>query len=343
MPLISESWHEPTHASISGSWLNKAANRRDIALLRETVKRLERSSREQLMLESESQDTFNHLYAQAGSMKRAITAMSNAIDSELLALRTEVHELRDDLRRHRDRESSSAAAATEAVAEAQKVLVELASSHRIERELRTTRDELAQLKGDHTDLLNRHTQLHELVTGRLGDLATDGTGVEADGALSETREQLSTLRREHDALRRKHDTWREDAAAQLAALHAAAEAASATSRDLVEGALEGTRAELAEASGGLARNREAIQHIADMVTANSAEDEATAARLNARIDEAANGFERGRSGLDAEMLTLRQAIQHVADMVSTNSAEDEQTAAALNQRIDQIEQRLPAA
>ena len=329
MPLISDTWSEPTY-----SWLNKVANRRDVAVLRETVKRLERSNREQLVLESESQDTFNHLFAQAGSMKRAITAMSNAIDSELLALRTEVHELREESRRARDRESSSSAAATEAVASAQKVLVELASSHRLEAELRTTREELAQLRSDHAELMAKHSQLHELVAAHFGDgQAMDGAGTA--GEAGEAGDQLS-------APRQAPSSWRADVAARLGALEAAA--ASAESRKELEDAVRVVSTQVADASDGLERNREAIQHIANMVSANSAEDEVTAAKLNERIDGVSRSVEAARAAqgeqgerYDAEMGTLRQAIQHVANMVSTNSAEDEATAAKLNERIDAVD------
>ena len=94
----------------------------------------------------------------------------------------------------------------------------------------------------------------------------------------------------------------------------------------------------------VAGHGEAIQHVANMVTANSAEDEVTAAKLNERIDGLASGLEAGRAQLaehganaEAEHEKLRQAVQVIADLVTKNSQEDEVTAAKLNARIDAIE------
>ena len=86
-----------------------------------------------------------------------------------------------------------------------------------------------------------------------------------------------------------------------------------------------------------------------MVTANSAEDEVTAEKLNARIDTlmAKVADQTGKladqsAKSEATEGALKTAVQHVANMVTANSAEDEETAKKLNERIDAVESSMRA-
>ena len=78
----------------------------------DSVKRLERGAREQLLLENESQTTFDHLFSQSSEMKMALSALAKFVDAELHTLRNEIHELRNEVHRAVTRENAAAAAAT---------------------------------------------------------------------------------------------------------------------------------------------------------------------------------------------------------------------------------------
>ena len=147
MPMCSDAFHEPTY-----SWINKVANRREIALLRDSVKRLEGASRQQLLLENESQDTFDFLYAESAHTKKALGALCKAVDGEIIALRDQIKAMGEEVITSRDRERAAAEAATQALTEVQRVMSELGSSSRLEAELKTTKEQLEELRKAHEEL-----------------------------------------------------------------------------------------------------------------------------------------------------------------------------------------------
>lgn len=356
MPLMHDAYHQPTYA-----WLNKAGKTREVAVLRDSIKRLERTAHEQLLLENESQDSFDFLHAQQEHCKRALSLLSRAVEQELQALRDELREMRQEARKTYDRESSAAAAATQAVAEAQKVLAELAASHRLEGELRQLRTEHAALQQSHDQLRDELGKPRDGASSKA--TASGGGGAAADapaaevGASEEPPATTSSdaaaggaaaLKNEWAELRAEMAAARDELASARRGEGAAAESSSERVGAL-EAALEASRAELTEAREEVERHRAAIQHIASLVTANSAEDEKTAAQLNERIDGAVGGVADARArqdehvaAVEEEHVRLRAAIQHIANLVNDNSKEDEVTAARMNGRVDEVEARLAA-
>ena len=114
MPLASDYVNAPTY-----SWMQRSAQITEFQALKETVKRLERASREQLLLENESQGAFDHLAQEICSLREAVTALSRVVDDELKDVRTENERLRKELRVTIDEARSEAAAAAHSVAREQ--------------------------------------------------------------------------------------------------------------------------------------------------------------------------------------------------------------------------------
>ncbi|KOO30133.1 hypothetical protein Ctob_012091 [Chrysochromulina tobinii] len=65
--------------------------------LKDTVKKLERASREQLLLENESQGAFDHFAAEIGRLRDAVGALSKVVDDELSMVRNEVVACRQEM------------------------------------------------------------------------------------------------------------------------------------------------------------------------------------------------------------------------------------------------------
>ena len=65
------------------SFINKAKHNHELVVLREAVKRLERTSREQLQLENQSQETFECLFTSNGEMKRPSVSRSFATSAKV--------------------------------------------------------------------------------------------------------------------------------------------------------------------------------------------------------------------------------------------------------------------
>ena len=79
MPLASDYVNAPTY-----SWMQRSAQITEFQVLKDTVKKLERASREQLLLENESQGAFDHLAAEVVKLRDAVSTLSRVVDEELL-------------------------------------------------------------------------------------------------------------------------------------------------------------------------------------------------------------------------------------------------------------------
>ena len=80
------------------SWA-RSAKLTEFARLKDTVIRMEKSSREQLALETETQHVFDFMRAEIGRIKQSIAALSGVVDDELGSLRSDVGVLREEVRR----------------------------------------------------------------------------------------------------------------------------------------------------------------------------------------------------------------------------------------------------
>ena len=88
-----------THAAPTEQSWSRSAKLTEFARVRDTVIRLEKSSREQLQLESETQHVFDFMRAELGRIKQSIAALSGVVDDELASLRSDVGALREEVGR----------------------------------------------------------------------------------------------------------------------------------------------------------------------------------------------------------------------------------------------------
>ena len=85
---------EPTQQS----W-QRSAKLTEFARLKDSVQRLEKSSREQLALENETQNVFDFMKTELSRVKKSIGALSGVVDEELGALLHECASLREEMGR----------------------------------------------------------------------------------------------------------------------------------------------------------------------------------------------------------------------------------------------------
>ena len=290
MPQMSEAFHAPTY-----SWLSKGKHVREVTLLHDSVKRLERASREQLALENESQGTFDHLVMTSATLKSALGALSRAVDEELHSVRSDVEQLREEVKTSIARERSSAATATQAVLECQRVLTELGASRRAEGEFRATREQLEALRAEHEDLKKEVVTLREQVR------AAEEEGASTSAQIDQHRQAIQTVA----------DMVSQNSAADEETAARMTERIDQIEKSLAgggSGAEQARRLEAAEAE--VAKLKRVIQHVADMVSQNSAADEETAARMTERLDRLEFGSASEFGRMDAPSPSLVEPLDN---------------------------------
>jgi chromosome segregation ATPase len=160
---------------------------------------------------------------------------------------------------------TAAAAATSTAAETQRAIAELKAERRKSDEdaARATREEMQSTLDEQASLLSTHTQQMTAMQQEQAELARS------------LRDELAKLRDENAKLRAENAAVRAENTALRADVPSKDELAATVER--LEAALDGAKEDVT-------RHAAAIQHVANMVTQNSHEDEATAEKINARID-----------------------------------------------------------
>ena len=88
-----------SHAAPTEQSWARSAKLTELARLKATVIRLEKSSHEQLALESETQHVVDFMRAELDRVKNSVSALSGVVDDELASLRAEVGTLREEFGR----------------------------------------------------------------------------------------------------------------------------------------------------------------------------------------------------------------------------------------------------
>ena len=206
-------WHPHTHtpaligkAHVSRgcrySWMQRTAQITEFNLLKETVKRLERSSREQLLLENESQGAFDHVTAEVGRLKDAVSALSKVVDDELDALRGECLSLRQELQSVFGRSRKETHTAVAAVGEKRKQDVALSAQglQEVRTALAKLEEEVRQNRGLCQDLTKEVTRLDGGIDGARNTLTKQCEGLASRLGVAEAqsvanKEELSESQR----------------------------------------------------------------------------------------------------------------------------------------------------
>jgi chromosome segregation ATPase len=307
-------------------------------MLKDSVKKLERASREQLLLENESQGAFDHLSGEVATLKEAVGALSQVVDGELKALRDELHALRDEVRGSVVAARKEADAAASAVADSQRsaqALVEL-SVTQLKESVGRIEGEVREARSQHLELSNQHSA----AVARL-EAGTENTRVAAAQGLESLSSRVSAsealggamkdeldhkLRHEHASLM----DWSVEARSELGSLRTDVDA----SRSVADGAARhaskladaamASEAAIDESQAEVKRQGEAIKLIAVSLEQSKKEANGVADKLGERTRalEASLGrreavhAELSRS-VDAQHTQLRDSVRELETVTAT--------------------------
>ena len=223
----------------SDSWIQRTSQLTEFAVLKDSVKKLERSSREQLLLENETQGAFDHLSGEVASLKEAVGALSRVVDGELATLRSELQSMRAEVRgavSAARKEAESAAQSASDSQNASGAVVTLGVTQ-LKEGLGRLEEQLHEARKEHLGLATEHA-----ASAAQQQAATEGVRTEARAAVSalEKRHEASdergslikneldqTLRHEHNELL----AWSVTARAQLDGLRKDADETAAMASD----------------------------------------------------------------------------------------------------------------
>lgn len=339
----SSSFAAPTEQS----WA-RSAKLTEFTRLKETVQRLEASSKEQLALENETQNVFDFMKTELGRIKKSIGALSSVVDEELAALRHECSSLREELTRVVDLTKTQGASTLSLISESQR-----RDSEWMQLTFSQVRETCAKLE---TEVKESKAQLLELSHAHASSVARLGADLDSNskslhrqvGELSErfagTEARCNTLAMERDGgLRTEHEAlvaWSKEAQPQLASLRgfesvqALTESAHAHAAALQQ-RQDTAQQQLALASEELSRHRDAIVLVVETVDSLSRDSRAAQEELGAKLQEAsdtsgqrARQMEKAASNLSAECGALRegakrceQRLQEAARVAQDHSGE----------------------
>ena len=309
MPLASEA-HAPTY-----SWIQRTSQLTEFALLKDSVKKLERASREQLLLENESQGAFDHLSGEVATLKEAVSALSQVVDGELASLREDMAQIRKEMKQTIAVARKEADSASQAVADSQRAaqaLVEMGVAQlkehvgRVENDVHTARAqhlELAQQQAAASAAAAAGTE-GARVEARQALAAVEGRVAATEGLTGRLRAELDeTLRHEH----REVVTWSAQAREQLAKLRSDVDgtgslvAEARTRLSELGEASAGHAAAAAEAAADVGRQRDAIGLLVSGLNEASAGAKQRSDELETRVgsaEAAAEAFSRAQSEHD---------------------------------------------
>ena len=327
------------------SWMQRSSQLTEFHTLKDSVKRLERSAREQLLLEQESQHAFEFLRGEIGRVKGAVGSLSGLVDDEFALLRTEIRALRDELRGAAEAGRAEAAATVAAAAEEQRreaALVSLGQSQlketvtRIELEGRETRDRHLELSTAHASAVSR------LEAGLEGAAARTGAQLDrlrerldaAEGVGRAVKEELDGgLRREHVGLLE----WAEQAKQQVSSLELGLDGVESTATAAREHAARletSTSAADAAAAAELEKHREALRVLVGGVDSLRTEAAASASSLGEKLGAVELGVGECAAAQEALAVRLDETARPLRDSVQEAARRlDEQAEAAVTARL----------
>jgi len=337
-------------APTEASW-SRSAKLTEFQRVKEAVRRLEHTAREQLALERESQNVFDFLKAEITRIKRSIGALSSVVDEELVSLRGECAALRDEVARAVDLAKSQTDSAVELIAEARKRDTEWMQTSfsqvkdsvaRLEAESKETRKQLLELAASHASAAARREAdaassssaqqqaidaLQERFAERSGAVeasckalaAENGTRRDESVHLARLATEANTqIERLTHGLRTVHSS--------VEALQAKGQAERAAAQEEQQKREQAAGERLAEAQEGsareLARHRDAISLLVETVDSLTRESKAGDEALGGKLAEAAEeadsrgaAHERALRQQEAAVGSLSTDVDAVSDAV----------------------------
>jgi hypothetical protein len=121
----------------------------EFARLKEAVLRMEKSSREQLELEAETQRVFDFMRAEIGRIKQSIAALSGVVDEELASVRSDVGVLREEVARLIESARAESSSTASFLAESKER--EKRNAEWVQQSFAQAREQIAQLERNLSD------------------------------------------------------------------------------------------------------------------------------------------------------------------------------------------------
>ena len=351
MPLASEA-KAPTY-----SWIQRTSQLTEFAILKESVKKLERASREQLLLENESQGAFDHLSTEVSTLKEAIGTLSRVVDGEMAEMRKELKLIREEMRGTVNDARSEADTAAQKVADASRsaqALVEL-SVQTVKENVNRVEQELREARAAHSDLATQHSAAvarldasqHAARQEASRELEVLGQRISASeaqtGAIQAELDQR--LRHEHNGLM----SWADETRVALASLRADTDSAAVLGERTsgrctqLEAASRAADAAIAETNAEGARHLSAIELLVESLDKASVESKENCEQIGGRVADLEHLVQAGQAahGLlaastEAEHARLREATQGLEANTSALREDANVAKLTLSRHADQL-------
>lgn len=328
----------PKAAAPTESWMQRSPRLCEFEQMKASVKRLERSAREQLVLENETQHIFEGMGSDVERVKQSVTTLATVVDAELDALRKQISKLKAVVT------ASFASMAGRPVADPE---VEAART----REVELTKTAIAELK-EHVavgieslrhELRQTNTALGGLRKGRAATMARLELELSASRRENaQLAERLEALGGEHRAL----VSWSAEAKRQLLRLTElddlgkVVRASEAQVAELMRGK-EAEQGRMAVAHEELARGRESLQQLAERVTGLEGEQRQTRSEFERRLAEAERRGDGAGSAIESIRAECRE-LRGAAQQLERDLSERRDEGAKLAQQVSQQAERAYA-
>lgn len=313
------------------SWA-RSAKLTEFQRVKEAVRRLEHTSREQLALERESQTVFDYLKGEVSRIKKSIGALSTVVDEELSTLRSECISLRDEVQRVVDLAKAQTDNAVTLMTESRKRDTEWMqlsfaavkdSVSKLDSDIKETRAHLFELSAAQASSAARR----ELESGNSPAMtALAGRLAAIEAGCKELAAEHSALKTEHAALVR----FATEIKPQIQGLNQGLRSVPALLEPLqakITSETSGVAEQVAAVKTEVARHRDAMALLVETVENFSRESKSGHETLSTRITELADVAEARASsqelalnGLGADM----DALGDVARRMESRLEEQQQ-------------------
>ena len=334
--------HEPTY-----SWMQRQGQITEFTALKDTVKKLERASREQLLLENESQGAFDHFASEIGRLRDAIGALSKVVDEEFASLRSEVASLRKDMHGVGDT----------ARVESQKAAKELTATYKhdiqeVSRGLRQVQTDAAQLSVElkasrdrHQDLAGDVAKMDASVETRTLAVVQPLLPMEAISSLTERvvgveqfgpQIKIELFDRFSEKMEKVRDEMRAEAAQGAAALLTKVERVEASVEPAANAAEQRSSAALSTAVTSLRHESERLQNEQTALATWASSARESLGALRADVDGArtvADGAATYAARLDTKVDDLHDATNVRLDGLRSADDQTDQAVEALSREV----------
>lgn len=318
------------------SWA-RSAKLTEFQRIKDSVRRLEQSSRAQLALEQESQNVFDFLKGESVRVKKSIGALSTVVDDELAAVRAEVSSLQEEVQRGVALSKNATDSTVNLIGESRKrdtEWMQLSFNQikdavaKLDADLKEARAQIFELSSAYASAVASADSNHGSLSRQVGAISerlatTEARASQTAGELAADVDVMATLREEHRELL----AWSKTAEPRIAALKGFDSVQQLTESvhahtSALQQRQDGAAQQLAMASEELSRHRDAIVLMVETVDTLSRDSKAAHEALAARVGEHIEAAEqhsaehdRALASLAAEVAESREVARRIEGRV----------------------------